>query len=168
MEKIMNTANEPNMVNNAANVESKAPQTTTRRRRSNALPIWNVIAQARPVFNVQLEKSNAVKLKCLEKFMHATYSDADKFWSDFMEQVNILLDSRRFWRECESMGCKPEYVAEHVVFLGSAMIKKVLKDGVTRILGSDVQLYKERFSPKEADRFLLDDVQQRSAHTTVA
>ena len=168
MEKISQISTEQNMVNNAAIVDAKAPQTTTRRRRSNALPIWNVIAQARPVFNVQLEKSNAVKLKCLEKFMHATYSDADKFWSDFMEQVNILLDSRRFWRECESMGCKPEYVAEHVVFLGSAMIKKVLKDGVTRILGSDVQLYKERFSPKEADRFLLDDVQQRSAHTTVA
>lgn len=167
MEKILNTATEQNMVNNAAIVDAKAPQTTTRRRRSNALPVWNVIAQARPVFNVQLEKSNAVKLKCIEKFMHATYADADKFWSDFMEQVNILLDSRRFWRECESMGCRPEYVAEHVVFLGSAMIKKVLKEGVARILGSDVQLYKERFTPEEANRFLLDDV-KRPAHTPEA
>ena len=168
MQTLVNTATEQNMVNNAAIVEAKAPQTTTRRRRSNALPIWNVIAQARPVFNVQLEKSNAVKLKCIEKFMHATYADADKFWSDFMEQVNILLDSRRFWRECESMGCRPEYVAEHVVFLGSAMIKKVLKEGVARILGSDVQLYKERFTPEEANRFLLDNVKQLPAHTPEA
>ena len=167
MEKISQISTEQNMVNNAAIVDAKAPQTTTRRRRSNALPVWNVIAQARPVFNVQLEKSNAVKLKCIEKFMHATYADADKFWSDFMEQVNILLDSRRFWRECESMGCRPEYVAEHVVFLGSAMIKKVLKEGVARILGSDVQLYKERFTPEEANRFLLDDV-KRPAHTPEA
>ena len=167
MEKISQISTEQNMVNNAAIVDAKTPQTTTRRRRSNALPIWNVIAQARPVFNVQLEKSNAVKLKRIEKFMHATYADADKFWSDFMEQVNVLLDSRRFWRECESMGCRPEYVAEHVVFLGSAMIKKVLKDGVARILGSDVQLYKERFSPEEANRFLLDDV-KRPAHTPEA
>ena len=164
MEKISQISTEQNMVNNAAIVDAKAPQTTTRRRRSNALPVWNVIAQARPVFNVQLEKSNAVKLKCIEKFMHATYADADKFWSDFMEQVNVLLDSRRFWRECESMGCRPEYVAEHVVFLGSAMIKKVLKEGVARILGSDVQLYKERFTPEEANRFLLDDV-KRPAYT---
>lgn len=164
MEKISQISTEQNMVNNAAIVDAKTPQTTTRRRRSNALPVWNVIAQARPVFNVQLEKSNAVKLKCIEKFMHATYADADKFWSDFMEQVNILLDSRRFWRECENMGCRPEYVAEHVVFLGSAMIKKVLKEGVARILGSDVQLYKERFTPEEANRFLLDDV-KRPAHT---
>lgn len=167
MQTLVNTATEQNMVNNAAIVDAKAPQTTTRRRRSNALPVWNVIAQARPVFNVQLEKSNAVKLKCIEKFMHATYADADKFWSDFMEQVNVLLDSRRFWRECESMGCRPEYVAEHVVFLGSAMIKKVLKEGVARILGSDVQLYKERFTPEEANRFLLDDV-KRPAHTPEA
>ena len=167
MEKISQISTEQNMVNNAAIVDAKAPQPTTRRRRSNALPVWNVIAQARPVFNVQLEKSNAVKLKCIEKFMHATYADADKFWSDFMEQVNVLLDSRRFWRECENMGCRPEYVAEHVVFLGSAMIKKVLKEGVARILGSDVQLYKERFTPEEANRFLLDDV-KRPAHTPEA
>lgn len=167
MEKISQISTEQNMVNNAAIVDAKTPQTTTRRRRSNALPVWNVIAQARPVFNVQLEKSNAVKLKCIEKFMHATYADADKFWSDFMEQVNILLDSRRFWRECENMGCRPEYVAEHVVFLGSAMIKKVLKEGVARILGSDVQLYKERFTPEEANRFLLDDV-KRPAYTPEA
>lgn len=160
------TATEQNMVNNAAIVEAKAQQTITRRRRSNALPIWSVIAQARPVFNVQLEKSNLVKLKCIEKFMHAAYADSDKFWSDFMEQVNILLDSRRFWRDCEGMGCKPEYVAEHVVFLGSAMIKKVLKEGVARTLGSDIQLYKDRFSPKEADRFLLEDVKRLPEHTT--
>ena len=150
MEKISQISTEQNMVNNAAIAETKAPQTTTRRRRSNALPIWNVIAQARPVFNVQLEKSNSVKLKCIEKFMHAAYADSDKFWSDFMEQVNTLLDSRRFWRDCEGMGCKPEYVAEHVVFLGSAMIKKVLKEGVARTLGSDIQLYKDRISPKAA------------------
>ena len=162
--KNLTTATEQNMVNNAVIAETKAPQTTTRRRRSNVLPIWSVIAQARPVFNVQLEKSNAVKKKCIEKFMHAAYADSDKFWSDFMEQVNTLLDSRRFWRDCEGMGCKPEYVAEHVVFLGSAMIKKVLKEGVARTLGSDIQLYKDRISPKEADRFLLEDVKRLPEH----
>ena len=76
MEKISQISTEQNMVNNAAIVEAKAQQTTTRRRRSNALPIWSVIAQARPVFNVQLEKSNSVKLKCIEKFMHAAYADS--------------------------------------------------------------------------------------------
>ena len=77
--------------------------------------------------------------------MNAAYSDANKFWADFMEQVNILLDSRRYCRECEILGLKPEYVAEHIVFLGSATMKKVLKDGVSRTLGADVQLYGKRF-----------------------
>lgn len=44
MEKISQISTEQNMVNNAAIVGAKAQQTITRRRRSNALPIWSVIA----------------------------------------------------------------------------------------------------------------------------
>ena len=44
------------------------------------------------------------------------------------------------------------------------MIKKVLKEGVARTLGSDIQLYKDRISPKEADRFLLEDVKRLPEH----
>lgn len=87
---------------------------------------------------------------------------------DFMEQVNILLDSRRYCRECEILGLKPEYVAEHIVFLGSATMKKVLKDGVSRTLGADVQLYGKRFSPEDADRFLSEDIKRLPEHATVA
>ena len=84
------------------------------------------------------------------------------FGADFMEQVNILLDSRRYCRECEILGLKPEYVAEHIVFLGSATMKKVLKDGVSRTLGADVQLYGKRFSPEDADKFLSEDIKTSS------
>ena len=88
--------------------------------------------------------------------------------ADFMEQVNILLDSRRYCRECEILGLKPEYVAEHIVFLGSATMKKVLKDGVSRTLGADVQLYGKRFSPEDADRFLSEDIKRLPEHATIA
>ena len=96
--------------------EQKEPQTnsTSRRRRSTTPPMWRVMTQARPVFDVQLKKDNEIKLACINKFMNAAYSDANKFWADFMEQVNILLDSRRYCRECEILGLKPEYVAEHI------------------------------------------------------
>lgn len=150
--------------------EQKEQQTTqtSRRRRSTTPPMWRVASQARPVFEVQLEKDNKIKLKCIEKFMNAAYPDANKFWSDFMEQVNTLLDSRRYCRECESLGFRPECVAEHIVFLGSATMKKVLKDGVYRTLGADVQLYGERFSPKEADKFLTEDIKRLPAPTPAA
>ena len=131
-------------------------------------PMWRVMTQARPVFDVQLKKDNEIKLACIDKFMNAAYSDANKFWADFMEQVNILLDSRRYCRECEILGLKPEYVAEHIVFLGSATMKKVLKDGVSRTLGADVQLYGKRFSPEDADRFLSEDIKRLPEQTTVA
>ncbi|KAA3404636.1 hypothetical protein F1908_12590, partial [Akkermansia muciniphila] len=70
--------------------EQKAPQTnsTSRRRRSTTPPMWRVMTQARPVFDVQLKKDNEIKLACIDKFMNAAYSDANKFWADFMEQVN--------------------------------------------------------------------------------
>ncbi len=132
--------------------EQKEQQTaqTSRRRRSTTPPMWRVMTQARPVFDVQLKKDNEIKLACIDKFMNAAYSDANKFWADFMEQVNILLDSRRYCRECTILGLKPEYVAEHIVFLGSATMKKVLKDGVSRTLGADVQLYGFRQNRKGA------------------
>lgn len=151
-------------------VEQKEQQTaqTSRRRRSTTPPMWRVMTQARPVFDVQLKKDNEIKLACINKFMNAAYSDANKFWADFMEQVNILLDSRRYCRECKILGLKPEYVAEHIVFLGSATMKKVLKDGVSRTLGADVQLYGKRFSPEDADRFLSEDIKRLPEQTTVA
>ena len=150
--------------------EQKEPQTnsTSRRRRSTTPPMWRVMTQARPVFDVQLKKDNEIKLACIDKFMNAAYSDANKFWADFMEQVNILLDSRRYCRECKILGLKPEYVAEHIVFLGSATMKKVLKYGVSRTLGADVQLYWKRFSPEDADRFLSEDIKRLPEQTTVA
>lgn len=146
--------------------EQKEPQTTqtSRRRRPTTPPMWRVMTQARPVFDVQLKKDNEIKLACIEKFMNAAYSDVNKFWSDFMDQVNTLLDSRKYCRECESLGYAPECVAEHIVFLGSAIMKKVLKDGVYRTLGADVRLYGKRFSPRDADRFLSEDVKRLPEH----
>lgn len=70
-----------------------------------------------------------------------------------MEQVNILLDCRRFCRECKALDYQPDNVAEHVVFLGSAPMRKVLREGVQNTLGVSIQFYKDRFTPVEADNY---------------
>ena len=127
-----------------------------------------VEARVRERFAAGKNDENLPRPQSINKFMNAAYSDANKFWADFMEQVNILLDSRRYCRECKILGLKPEYVAEHIVFLGSATMKKVLKDGVSRTLGADVQLYGKRFSPEDADRFLSEDIKPLPEQTTVA
>ena len=118
--------------------------------------LWRVISKARPVYEVQINKSNEVKASCIQRFMPALYPNQAQFWIEFMEQVGILTDSRRFCRECEALGYQPENVAEHVVFLGSAPMRKVLREGVQNTLGASIQFYKERFSPVEADNYRED------------
>lgn len=105
------------------------------------------------MYAVQINKSNEVKASCIQRFMPALYPDPSQFWIEFMKQVNILTDSRRFCRECITLGYQPENVAEHVVFLGSAPMRKVLREGVQNILGATIQFYKVRFSPIEADAY---------------
>ena len=142
-------ANIENM-NNA--VKANTPKTERRReytasKRHEIPALWKVLGKARPVFTVQINKSNEVKASCIQRFMPALYADEEQFWIEFMEQVNILLDSRRFCRECKALGYKAENVAEHVVFL------KVLREGVQNSLGASIQFYKERFSPTTADAY---------------
>ena len=149
----------------AANVENKnnavkvnAPKMERRReyngnKRHEIPALWKVLGKARPVYAVQINKSNGVKASCIQRFMPALDADENLFWIEFMEQVNILLDSRRFCRECRALGYQPENVAEHVVFLGSAPMRKVLREGVQNTLGASIQFYKERFSPVEADNY---------------
>lgn len=138
-------ANIENM-NNA--VKANTPKTERRReytasKRHEIPALWKVLGKARPVFTVQINKSNEVKASCIQRFMPALYADEEQFWIEFMEQVNILLDSRRFCRECKALGYKAENVAEHVVFLGSAPMRKVLREGVQNSLGASIQFYKE-------------------------
>lgn len=149
----------------ATQVENSTNNTQTstskvERRREYGIPkrheiplLWRVLNKARPVFNVQINKSNDVKASCIQRFMPTLYADEGRFWIDFMDQVNILLDSRRFCRECQAMGYRPENVAEHVVFLGSAPMRKVLREGVQNTLGASIQFYKDRFSPAYTDAY---------------
>lgn len=147
-----NVENKNNAVKvNAPKAERCRQYTASKRHEIPAL--WKVLGKARPVFTVQISKTNEVKASCIQRFMPALYADENQFWVEFMEQVNILLDSRRFCRECKALGYQPENVAEHVVFLGSAPMRKVLREGVQNTLGASIQFYKERFSPVEADNY---------------
>ena len=99
-----------------------------------------------------------MKLKCIENYMAAETNDAPKFWGDFIKQVERLLDSRKYVRECQSLGYKPENVAEHIVFLGSATVNKVLTNGVSNAIGSHLKLYRDRFTSKEDVDFYREDI----------
>jgi hypothetical protein len=130
------------------------PEPTKKKRQTP--PMWYVLTKARNTFKVQLDKSNDVKLRCIQEFIPYKFRDAGLFWSDFMDQVEKLLDSRKYTNECKSLGLIPSNLAEHIVFRGSGTIKKVLENGVKNVLGNDVTLFKESFFPKKAQKFLTE------------
>ena len=80
----------------AANVENKnnavkANTTKTERRREyiaskrHEIPaLWKVLGKARPVFTVQISKTNEVKASCIQRFMPALYADENLFGIEFM------------------------------------------------------------------------------------
>ncbi len=132
---------------------SKGNKKNVGAQKRQAIPaMWRILGKAQKTFEAQLEKSNETKLKCIDNYLAAEMNDAPRFWGEFMEQVEKLLDSRKYVRECQQLGYDPTNVAEHVVFLGSATLNKVLKYGVQSVLGSKLMLYGERFSPTIAEK----------------
>ena len=135
------------------NNSNKAPKRATKR---NVSPLWSVITKANKVFAVQIKKDNGTKLDCLKNAMVSKYSDHDKFWVEYHQQTSTLLDSRRFCKECVDYGCNPAFVAEHIVFEGSAMVRRVLKEGVKVVLREGVRLYEVRFTEDATDKFITE------------
>lgn len=133
-------------VNQKSNTYSdKAPKRANKR---NVSPLWSVITKANRVFAVQVKKDNKTKLDCLNNAMVSKYPDQDRFWVEYHQQTSTLLDSRRFCKDCMDRGYCPVAIAEHVVFDGSTVMRKVLKEGVLHAIGENIQFYTKRFTPE--------------------
>lgn len=133
--------------------KSKSGSTTPRK----VDPLWSVIRKAHKVFAVQIKKDNDTKLNCLEFAMHSKFDDHEKFWVEYHKHTSTLLDSRRFCNDCLSKKYEPAVVAEHIVFEGHKMIKRVLKEGVINVLGESIRLYDKRFTPNETACFVTEE-----------
>lgn len=123
---------------NLTNVQPKA------KRRS--MPVfWQLLRKAKNTFDKQLDKTNQIKFRCVERVVGADAADIEKFWLTYKDQVDSLLDSKRFERQCEEKGLTAKIVAEHIVFLGHGAVKRVRDEGVD-CLGSETMLYQESFT----------------------
>lgn len=120
-------------------------QTRSKQKRTPKSILSTVLPKAKRTFAIQLDKTNELKLRSLERFVGADAQDIERFWLHYRDQVELLLDSKRFERDCLSKGLIPEIVAEHLVFEGSGKVKRVIKFGLA-VLGSEVDLYKESFT----------------------
>ena len=131
-----------------------APVEEQKKKRAAAPQIWTVLNRSRKTFNAQLAKSNNVKLACLQKYSREAYEDQQKFYNDFMRQVARLEDSVRFNEAAKAQNIDPHTLGTHIVFLGSAMVNKVLKLGLqnTEVM-DDIDLYREPFMSADAQEF---------------
>lgn len=138
-------ANLTNANQTSGGVVSNKPIKAETKRKRNTSPFWDTLKNAKRVFSYQMVKSNDLKLKCVERFLGMDTPDIEKFWLNYRDYADKLLDSKRFEAQCKVRELNPVIVAEHIVFLGSADFNKVLMNGIDW-LGHEVSLYKEPFT----------------------
>lgn len=148
------------LLTNAAteSVKSNASEKSGVKMRPAKKPstMWSVVGKARRKFDAQLTKTNDVKRTCLENFIKAEFTDEEKFWSEYMDVANRLLDSKRFDKECGELGVTPRILATHIVFLGAGKVNEVLKKGIAATLNKDYILYRDKFTPDTAKKYAMD------------
>ena len=131
------TANEnTNVVNSVENANVPAKK----RSRNVTDPVYAVLQKARAQFNRQVVQDTNTKRICIERNIPAFYGDPLRFWTEFRDEVNDLLDSIRFNTYCKEHGLNKTYVAEHVVFEGRSTKNDVWRKG-PGILGETVRMF---------------------------
>lgn len=122
------------------------------KRRIVTDPVYSVLQKARAQFNRQVVQDTNTKRICIERNISAFYSDPLRFWTEFKDEVNDLLDSVRFNTYCRENGLNKTYVAEHVVFEGRSTKNNVWKNGLG-VLGETVRMFNAPLYKDDAQLF---------------
>ncbi len=102
---------------------------------SRITPFNRVITSSRKLYARQLEQNASVKNRCLEYNVTKYYDEPDSFWAEFESRKDTILDRSSFNARCTKEGLNPENVAEHLIFEGSAAVKKTLETGFEHLKG---------------------------------
>lgn len=147
--------------NAAPAIEQKEPQTTTTsRRRAPSAPIWSALTVARRMFNnlPSALQNTETKRMCLKEAAERTYGDPKRASYDIKNEARKLTNLMDFGEYCRKNGLKGENVAEHVVFEGQTVMRRVMEYGVESVLGTKIQMFaepltdgKEKSSESEAN-----------------
>lgn len=146
---------------------SNASSEKAQRGRSNRMTFWSLISKARRNYNAQFDKTNELKLRSVKQLIPSLTLDEEKFWSEYMSEANVLLNSRKYLAECGKLHIDATTLATHIVFLGSGTRNDVLRHGIENIIGTDYRLYVEKFVPDVALQFGMDyETEKKEADTT--
>ena len=146
-----NNVNEQNAANAAtatpAPVAEQQEQQTvqTSRRRAPSAPIWSALTVARRMFNnlPSVLQNTETKRMCLKEAAERTYGDPKRASYDIKNEARKLTNLMDFGEYCRKNGLKGENVAEHVVFEGKTVMRRVMEYGVESVLGTKIQMFAE-------------------------
>ena len=97
----------------------------------------DVIKKSVRNYDVQVKKNCEVRLLCIEQAAKAKFQNMNLFWTLYMQRADVLLNSRRFVIEAQSLGENPITLATNIVAHGAKEVKKVASYG---IVGSQLKL----------------------------
>lgn len=132
--------------NAAPATEQKEPQTNpTSRRRAPSAPVWTALTAARRMFNnlPSALQNTETKRMCLHEAASRIYGDPKRVNYDIKNEARRLTNLVDFGEYCKKNGLDKDNVAEHVVFEGKTIVRRVMEYGVESVLGTKIQMFAE-------------------------
>ena len=88
-------------------------------------------------------QNTETKRMCLKEAAERTYGDPKRASYDIKNEARTLTNLMDFGEYCRMNGLKGENVAEHVVFEGKTVMRRVMEYGVESVLGTKIQMFAE-------------------------
>lgn len=115
--------------------ESSQPQTKASAKRERVLNNMDkVLCRAKKIYGNQLDRTPEMKARAIRKALaevgDPTITESN-FLAKYVERMAILLDSKKFWRECEVHQLDAYTLATNLAFYGVSKCRKVIRNGLT-------------------------------------
>lgn len=141
--------------------QDKNDKNDKKSRRSPSAPVWVALTAARRMFNnlPSALQNTETKRMCLHEAASRTYGDPKRVNYDIKNEARRLTNLVDFGEYCEENGLDRDNVADHVVFEGKTVVRRVMEYGVESVLGTKIQMFAEPLiedKPK-ADGQLTED-----------
>lgn len=144
-----------------ASAKGQQDKKDNKSRRSPSAPVWVALTAARRMFNnlPSALQNTETKRMCLHEAANRTYGDPKRVNYDIKNEARRLTNLVDFGEYCEENGLDRDNVADHVVFEGKTVVRRVMEYGVESVLGTKIQMFAEPLiedKPK-ADGQLTED-----------
>ena len=115
----------------AESVQPQSKASVTRERVLNNMD--KVLCRAKKIYGNQLDRTPEMKARAIRKAL-AEVGDPtiteSIFLAKYVERMAMLLDSKKFWRECEAHQLDAYTLATNLAFYGVSKCRKVIRNGL--------------------------------------